>query len=244
MKARKNPQTGLQRGILAAALLLILFSVLTFSVQYIYSNDLSLQVTKSYGIYQNGVYQDTKDTEVPSPFVVQRTLLYLVNSGNSTRNITIYLAYSGNLAEASPYPAINGTSYVQWNFLIGPSESKTFYLIGKDLETGIPTLSASGTPRPEPQLSNKNLSLNDSQQSSPSNYSTNQTVPDMYVQKQKNLDFLSEIALLVLAGMLLLLTLSGFMLIFGKRGKTGPKTGARIKIAESTPYDVLSERVP
>lgn len=232
------------RAAFLAALLLSLFSIAVFSVQYIYSTGVDVSVSKSYGIFQNGVYLDTKEVLVPSPYAVKRTSLMVENSANYTRNITITVEYDGEIAGSEPEAHVL-SSFVRWTSEIRPYSSKEFAVFGKDLETAVPFVSVSDFSSLSQPVSNKELLLSSNVSDSGAPQAATSTAggyvrpPESalapILEEPKKLNLLSKSIIMIFAGLVLLMVASGFGFVFGSEEERPWAAAPQAKIRITQP---------
>ncbi|MDD5337002.1 MAG: hypothetical protein PHS02_00800 [Candidatus ainarchaeum sp.] len=246
-KMRKEPQRNIAKNLALAVLFITLFSLLTFSVQYIYSNNLDIQVHKTYGLYQNSVFQDTGDMELPSSFAVRKTTVLITNTADTTRQVILSMAYSGSLDSTEPSASILGST-LSWVLEIGPRQTATVSVFGKGLDTETPSLSFVDFGSQQ-SISNKQLFIPAS--AAPVTSSSNsfsyvrQDVPDSllgsFVADQKKLDLFSKSAIVILAGLVLLTMVGGLGSVLSPDPKPKSVQRPRILIAPRQ-EDYFSEK--
>lgn len=232
MRNEKQEQMNVLRNVFLSVLLISVLSVTAFSLQTIYSNGVSVETVKSYGIFQNGVYQDTRDVPVPSPYSVKKTEVVVKNGENVARNISISLDYMGAIEMIDP-PAKGNASSIVWEATLLPYEEKAFSVFGRGLETGTASVSVSEA---LPQAVNKTLvvdNLSNKSRKPPATfgYTREEEIVDVLqpvFAEQRNLDVVARSLIVILAGMVLLTVASGFAYIFGAEER--PKMHRRAKI--------------
>lgn len=248
MENGKKIHLAVMRGLFFAALFISAFSILAFSFQTIYSTDLEFEISKSFGVYQNGVYFDSKDVLIPSPFAVQRTLVVVRNTGSSVRNFVLSLSYEGNITYSEP-PATRKGNYIMWMVELQPHENKTLYVFGKGLQTGDPVIEMSElfslAPASDKKLKLINVSNKSGLQLNSSSVGYTQTQDnfiDSIIVEPKKLNLLSKSVLVIFAGLVLLTVTSGFGFVFGREEEQAPQKKApkaRIRIIHSEDFKGL-----
>lgn len=251
MQGKSRSQLNFLRRVFVLVFFVSLLSLTVFSLQTIYSNNVIVESIKSYGIYQNGVYRDTGDALVPSPFSVKTTKIIVKNAENSTRNFTILLEYSGEIEFMEPAAKKNATTLV-WEATFSPYEERIFRVLGNNLETGTPLVSVSDifvlvVENKKPMFGNTYTNLSNSNAFNPPTngtsrahfeYSREEETMNMLQSifaEQKKLDILTKSAIVLFAGLVLLVFVSGFAYLFGAREKPKIAKKPRIHIGEVYP---------
>ncbi|MFA5077313.1 MAG: hypothetical protein WC488_02710 [Candidatus Micrarchaeia archaeon] len=249
MRKKERPGKKFAKTLAIAVILISLLSIITFSVQYIYSNNLDIQVRKSYGLYQNGVFRDTADVEVPSQFAVRKTEIRVTNTADSARRAVLSMSHRGSVTSAEPSPKKFG-SLLSWTLQIGPRETATVYVFGPDLETETPALTFVDYGA-EQSVSNKKLFIPASSSESVVSDSTSFSyvregasagLIDSLVADQNKLDLFSKSAIVIFAGLVVLTLVGGLGSVLSSEEKPKSAQKTRILIAPRQ-EDYFSDRL-
>ncbi len=240
MKNEKQEQLNAMRFLFLAVAVLSALSIAAFSLQMIYADDLAIETEKSYGIFQNDVFQDTGEVLVPSPYAVEKITMTVQNNGNHTRDFSLSMDYAGTIMKTEPVAEVNSTA-LTWNVSLPASAKMAFSIIGKGLEADAPSVIIA-TPSGQSilQPTNKVMILeNASNKSTPParfGYVREQEngIAGAVLAEQKRLDLATKSAIVVFAGLVILTFASGFAFVFGVEER--PKLNRKVKIHISNIY--------
>ncbi|VVB98098.1 Uncharacterised protein [uncultured archaeon] len=245
MRNRKRDHLKVMRHVFLAVLMVSILSITAFSFQAIYSNNVRVDIARTYGILQNGVFLPTDGVIVPSPYSVQTANITVQNTENSTRAISISVDYKGALASADPRPSETpGT--LTWVANFSPLETKVFVVMGKELEVSDPVVTVVGIPQSQPAVSDKKLLLDnlsnkthETSQQQNFSYVREDEVTDLLLPvfaEQKKLDVVAKSLIIIFAGLVVLTLAGGLASVFGSDDKPRPsaseKGGAKIHIGD------------
>lgn len=206
MLSKTPKQTNYLHRVLLAVFFICFFSIVVFSFEKIASAT-NVEIKKSHGVYQNGIYKDTQEVLVPSPFTVKKTEIIVKNNENTARRITISLEYTGTVEVAEPKAEKNVTSLV-WKTEFSAFEEKSFEVFGKNLETSTPVLFSENVLQPT------NTEITKNEKIALFNYVKNENRVQQFI-KQEKLDRNMKTAIVIFAGLLLLLVVGSFVHVFG-----------------------------
>lgn len=239
MKNEKRNQMGIMRKVFFSVLMLLVLTLTTFSIQYVYSNNMSVDFSKTYGIYQNGVYKDTRDVLVPSPYAVQKAAIGVKNEEATARNISISIDYKGEIVKAEP-SAEGDADTVLWSGEFSAYEEKTFYILGKNLAVGVPYVFVDDGSQSvsnkklsvENNVSNKTSAANHSETFGYAPYGERADIVGAIFEEERNLDIVAKSVITIFAGFVLLTLASGLAFIFGAEERPKITKRPNIHIAD------------
>jgi hypothetical protein len=119
--------------------LIAFFSVASFALQYVYSNDLEIFVYSYKGIMVSGNFHETGDAIIPGYPQVERHVIKIVNYGNVEREASINVPYSGELESSEPEAEFSGGRLI-FNVSVPAGGKYEATMTGKGLEIGEPEL--------------------------------------------------------------------------------------------------------
>lgn len=219
MNKKEEQHLSIMHTFFLLILFLCIFSLTSFALQFMHSNNFTVNIEQTYGIFQNNVFFDSKEVLLASPYAVQKKTIVLKNSLNQTREVYIAVNYQGLIIKTIP-DSQNNTTTLVWGAAFSPFEEKSFEIIGRNFELEPPLISE--TPFTfSGNVSNKKLILNDSNQ-------TNDTIPfvrkkdsdnifEPFSRQRKDLDLTSKILVILFGGLVILIVAGGIGTVFGKK---------------------------
>jgi hypothetical protein len=233
MRNRRREQPKAMRHVFLAVLALSILSITAFSFQAIYSDNVRVEIERTYGVYQNGVFLPSGGVVVPSPYAVQATNITVQNLGNSTRTISISADYTGRISYSAP-AASETPGTLTWVATFAPLEEITFVAMGKDLDVSGPVVTVVGEIQSQPHVSDKkllldNLSNKTAVQSQQQNFSyvREDELSDLLLPvfaEQNKLDVVAKSVIVIFAGLVVLTMAGGLAFAFGNDAR--PRSSA------------------
>lgn len=221
-KTYKTPHNGMAlRVIMLFGVLTVVLSLGVFSMQIIYSNDLSINVVHGYGIYQNGVFKDTGDVFQPSPYAIEALNITIANTGSEPINASIILPIDGTIVNSSQELNVNDGNFAKWNGTLLGKEIKTFMVFGRGLSGNIPDTRIEKAPETLQITDNGNISSTSNNQTNQNgnrsySYTIPKSNPPLIDLGTHGIDLNGKTTLMILGGLAILAIAGGVAFLFGR----------------------------